>query len=70
LLGQIKNWLVEISKEESLIQFFLLLLLKAEKDPINICKMLLMGSLLASESRTAQYSQAVRSAVEEAFVIL
>lgn len=68
MLGQIKNWLVKISKEESLIQFFLLRLLEAEKDPINICKMLLIGSLLASESRAAQYSQALGSAVEESLV--
>lgn len=69
MLGQIKNWLVKISKEESLPQFFPLLLLEAEKDPINICKMLLMGSLLASD-RMAQYSQALGNAVEESLVIL
>lgn len=46
------------------MQFFPLLL-EAEKDPINICKMLQIGSLLASESSTMQYLQAVGSAVEE-----
>lgn len=52
LLGQIKKQLVKILKEGSLIPFFPLMLLEAEKDPINICKRLLIESLLASESRS------------------
>lgn len=54
LLGQIKKQLVKILKEGSLIPFFPLMLLEAEKDPINICKRLLIGSLLASESRSRE----------------
>lgn len=69
MLGQIKNCFVKILKEESLIQFLLLRLLEAEKDPINIGKMLLISSLLASESRTVWYSQAVGSAMEESLII-
>lgn len=66
MLAKIKNWLVKILKEHSLLQFFTLLFKKLKKNQSVFAE----SAALSLGSCKAQYSQAARSAVEDELVIM